>query len=142
MTTSQEYYNSEGYVEDAPQTYEGAAYLEQPIPVVSLTENYAPEFGGCMTWPLPVQGTNPPIQILSRRTRRHKGKIEINFTVPGTVILNSRLDALSNGQGYVVAVPVAGLYSFHDWESQQPLYAVASVAGITAMVLDESYAER
>jgi hypothetical protein len=133
---------SEGYVEDAPQAYDGAAYLEQPIPVVTEVDTRAPEYGACMTWSIPQSGVGLPIQILTRRLRRYIAKIEINFTVAGIVTFNSNLDHLSAGQGYIVNVPVAGLYRFPDWESQQPLYCVASVAGLTVAVLDESYAER
>ena len=137
-----EYYTEEGYTEDEPQVYEGNVYQGQPIPVVSVDVRWAPEFGGVMTWALPVQGVGQPLLILNRRIRRSKGKIQINFPAAGTVILSSNLAQIANNQGYIVTVPVAGLYTFHDWENQQPLYAIASIAGVTALVLDESYAER
>jgi len=127
------------YIEDEPQIYEGESIPMEPIPVISATENRAPEFASCMTYSIP---TTQPIQILTRRIRRNEAKIEINFTAAGTVTFNSNPDHLSTGQGYVVSVPVAGLYRFPDWESQQPLYCIASVAGFTALVIDESYAER
>lgn len=127
------------YIEDTPQLYDGNA-----IPV--HIESYgapaqrvsAPEYGSTMTYSIP---TNQPLQILTRRYRREQAKIEVNFTAAGTVTFNNNPDHLTTGQGYVVTVPVAGLYRFPDWESQQPLYCVASVAGFTVMVLDESYAE-
>ena len=134
---------SEGYIEDAPQIYEGAAWpSDKPIPVTVETENAAPEFGACMTWVIPQSGVGVPIQILTRRVRRQQAKVEVNFIVAGIVTFNSNLDHLSAGQGYVVNVPVAGLYRFPDWESQQPLYCIASVSGLSVAVIDESYAER
>jgi len=134
---------SEGYIEDAPQVYEGGAWpSDKPIPVTVETENAAPEYGACMTWNIPQSGVGQPIQILTRRLRRSEAKIEVNFTVAGIVTFNSNLDHLSAGQGYVVNVPVPGLYRFPDWESQQPLYCIASVAGLTVSVIDESFAER
>jgi len=137
-----QYYSGEDYEEDEPQEYEGGTHLEQPVRVVSVTENYAPEYASCMTWPIPVQGIGQPLLIAPRRIRRSECKVQLNFTVAGTVILNSNLQGVMNGQGLQIVMPVAGLYTAPDWESQQPLYAIASIAGISAIVLDESYASR
>jgi hypothetical protein len=95
-----------------------------------------------MTYPIPQFGVGQPIQILTRRVRRFKAFIEINFTVAGTVTFNAKLDPLSVPQGYTVAVPVAGLYRAPEWENQQPLYIIASVGGLTVSVIDQSYADR
>jgi hypothetical protein len=133
--------STESYL-PAEQEQVTEAWAGPPIPVVNATERLAPEYGSTMTWTIPVQGTGLPVQLLTRRIRRHKAKIGINFTVAGTVILNSNLDHLSTGQGYVIVVPSAGWFQFSDWESQQPLYAIATVAGITASVVDETHSSR
>lgn len=132
---------SEGYVEDAPQTYEGTAYLEQPVRVTVETENAAPEYGGCMTWPVPQAGVGTPIPVFNRRLRRHKGKLSvITLTGATSVVFNSVIDRLqgSTPQGYTITA----VGPLPDWESQQPLYAIA--IGGTALVscIDESYADR
>lgn len=114
----------------------------QPLPVVNATEEAAPEFGSTMTWAIPVLGTNPCIPILQRRVRRHKAYVEVNFTAPGTVYFNSNQDHCNQGQGYAVTVPVTGLYRLGDWETQQPLYIIASVSGLVCSVIDMSYGSR
>ena len=133
---------SEGYIEDTPQIYEGEGWAGAPVPVTFDTEETAPEYSSNMTYIIPQFGVNPCIQILTRRIRRTKAYVEVNFTVAGSVIFNSKIDSLSVPQGYTVAVPVAGLYRLPDWESQQPLYVIATVAGLTCSVIDQSYADR
>jgi hypothetical protein len=123
-------------------THEANPWPAQPLPVVQANQREAPQFGACMTWPIPVAGTNLSIQILTRRVRRFKAKLDINFTVAGSIILNSNQDHCNQLQGYVITVPVTGLYTFRDWESAQPLYIIATVAGLTVSVLDESYGIR
>lgn len=137
MSEYQEYMGGEADVYE-----EGDVWQGQPIPVVMMQENAAPEFGSCMTWVVPVQGVGQPLQIAQRRVKRSECKIQFNFTQPGTIIVNSKLEGVANGQGYVFTTPVAGLFTMPDWESQQPIYAIASVTGITALVLDESYGDR
>lgn len=122
--------------------HEANPWPAQPLPIVNATEETAPEFGSCMTWQIPLQGTQLSIPILQRRVRRHKAYVEVNFTVAGTVIFNSNQDHCNTGQGYNVTVPVTGLYRLPDWESQQPLYVIATVAGLTASVIDQSYGSR
>ena len=124
------------------EEHEANPWPAQPLPIVNATEEAAPEFGSCMSWQVPVQGTNLSIPILQRRVKRHKAYVEVNFTVPGTVIFNSNQDHCNQGQGYTVTVPVAGLYRLGDWESQQPLYIIGSIAGLTCSVIDMSYGSR
>jgi hypothetical protein len=114
----------------------------QPLAVVNATQETAPEFGSCLTWAIPMFGVNQPIQVLPRRIRRHKSYVEVSFTVPGTVYFNSKLDPLSIPNGYAVTFAAAGLYRFPDWETQQPLYIIATVAGLSASVVDMSYGDR
>jgi hypothetical protein len=124
------------------QAQETAPWEGQPIPVVSATVETAPEYGSTMTYAIPQFGVGLPIQVLTRRIRRHKAYVEVNFVIAGSVIFNSKLDSLSIPAGYTVNVPVAGLYRLPDWETQQPLYCVATVAGLSVSVIDMSYGER
>lgn len=54
-----------------------------------------------------------------------------------SVVFNSRLDALTIPQG----LTYSAVGNLPDWESQQPLYAIAVGGSVTIAVLDESYAE-
>jgi hypothetical protein len=135
----------EEYVEDAIQDWQDTEssirYTGPPIPVVNLSRREAPEFGSTMTWSVPQSGIGQPVQILTRRIRRYKAKILVAALGGATsVMFNSNLDRLSLGvmQGFTVII--VGLIP--DWESQQPLYAVAIGGGpATISVIDESYAE-
>jgi hypothetical protein len=144
MTIEEQYYTGEGYIQDEPQEYPGATHLEQPIPVVSLTENLAPEYGACMTWSVPQAGvgTNQPVQLLTRRIRRSQAKLFITALGGATsVVLNSKLDPLQGltPQGAVFLT----IGRLPDWENQQPLWAIALGGGpVTIAVFDDSYAER
>lgn len=138
---TEEYYTGVGYEEDEPQEYEGAAHLEQPIPVVALTENFAAEYGACMTWPVPQAGVGQPVQVLTRRTRRAQAKVTITAVAGATsVVFNSKIDSLSG------ATPQGAIYltagRLPDWENQQPLYAIAIGGTATVVIQDETYAER
>lgn len=131
-----------GYVEDEPQIYKGPAIPVYIDPSFKSVEEVAPDYGSTMTYAIPQFGVGTPLQVLTRRLRRHKAYVEVNFNVAGSVIFNSKIDQLSAQSGYTVAVPVAGLYRLPDWEAQQPLYCIATVAGLTISVIDMSYAER
>jgi hypothetical protein len=137
-----EYYTGEQYTEEGPQEYPGAAFEVQPVPVYSLTEESAPEFGSCMTWSIPQNTAGLPVQMLNRRTRRAQAKLFITAMGGATsVVLNSKLDPLqgANPQG-AIFLAVGRL---PDWETQQPLYAIAIGGGpVTIAVFDDSYAER
>ena len=107
---------------------------------ITETQPEAPEFGACLTFNIPQIGSLPE-QILQRRIRRKKAYVEVNFSVAGNVYFANNQQVLTNPTvgGYLVSVPVAGLYRLPDWESQQPLYVIASVAGLTASVIDQAY---
>lgn len=77
MTINEDqYYSGIGYEEDEPQVYDAEKeWAAEPVPVVSMGESAAPEYGACMTWPVQQAGVGQPVQILQRRVRRHKAKI-------------------------------------------------------------------
>ena len=133
---------SDGYLEDEPQIYEGAAAEMEPIPVVEMSETVAPEYGACMTWTVGPAATSTPTQIFQRRIRRHKGKLVITSLSGATaIVVNSNRDALT--QPTPVGASFVATGSLPDWESQQPLYAVAiGGTGATIACWDEAYAER
>lgn len=108
---------------------------------MTRTESESPEFGSCQTYTIPQTGTALPVQILQRRLRREKAYIEVNFSVSGSVWFASTSNPLTNPNpsGYLVNVPVAGLYRLGDWENQQPLYCIASVAGLSVSVIDQAF---
>lgn len=122
--------------------HEANPWPAQPLPVVNATEEAAPEFGSTMTWTIPLLGTNLSIPILQRRVRRHKAYVEVNFTAPGTVYFNSNQDHCNQGQGWTITLVAAGLYRLPDWETQQPLYVISTVAGFLCSVIDMSYGSR
>jgi hypothetical protein len=140
--SADQYYSGQGYVEDEPQIYEGNAYAAEPVRVTEVSERAAPEYGSCMTWPIPQTTTGTPVLILNRRLRRHKAKLNITALGGATsVVFNSVIDRLQGAtpQGYTISV--VGVLP--DWESQQPLYAIAVGGGPASIsVIDESYAER
>src|SRR5215831_3929241 len=104
-----EYYTGTGYIQDEPQVYEGAAAEQQPIPVVSITENYAPEYGACMTWSVPQTTAGTPVQLLTRRTRRAQAKLFITALGGATsVVLNSKLDPLQGASPQGMAFSAVG----------------------------------
>jgi hypothetical protein len=132
---------SDGYVEDAPQSYPAESWGGQPIPVTVETDQAAPEYGACMTWTIPQAGTGQPIQILTRRLRRFKAKL-IVITLSGatSVVFNSVIDRVQGAAPQGFTVTAVGFLP--DWESQQPLYAIAIGGTATISILDESYADR
>lgn len=130
---------SQDYVEDESQSYAGDAYQVEPIPVVNVTQRQTPEKASCMTWAIPQTGQGTPVQVLQRRERRFKAKAIITFPGAGTVTINSRQDGVANNQGYTITVPNAGIFSLPDWETEQPLWAIASISGCTFAVIDESF---
>jgi hypothetical protein len=146
MTINQGYGTSEPSeyydVREEIEVHESSPWPSQPLPVISATQEEAPQYGSTMTYTIPQSGVGTPLQILTRRLRRSKAYVEVNFIVPGTVVFSSKIDALSGLNGYTVAVPIAGLYRLPDWETQQPLYCIATVANLTVSVIDMSFAER
>jgi hypothetical protein len=103
----------EGYVEDEPQEYLGAAVPLEPILVQNVTERRTPELCSTMTWPVGTAGTGQPVQILQRTERRFKAKITINsLTGPLTTVNTPAVPASTvaqyNNNNQTVAVTVTG----------------------------------
>lgn len=141
----------QGWTEDesgeADYEQEGNEELGQnfvPVPVrIVFDENMrlAPTFCSHMTWPVPVVGSDTPIQILPRRETRYKAKFSVVFTAAGTLYTNNRPDPLGNPtpQGAQFTQAAAGTFTIPDYDAMQPMYVIASVAGVTITVWDESF---
>lgn len=127
--------------QEAPQEYQEDVWPAAPLRVIPLSSREAPEYGASMTWLIPQAGIAQPVQILTRRVRRHKAKlILIQLTGATSVIFNAVIDRVQGTapQGFtMLAVGV-----MPDWESQQPLYAIAIGGTAQVSVWDESYQER
>jgi hypothetical protein len=129
------------YEEQVTQEWEPAVV---PVRVMhDETIRVPPEFASCMTWTLPVIGAGSPVQILQRRMQRYKAKFLLNFPGAGTVYINTKFEPVSNPspQGFNVTLAAAGNMVIPEYESMQPVYAIASITGITLAVLDESYGQ-
>jgi hypothetical protein len=127
------------YIEDAPQEYEGAATPMDPIPVVDMSERRTPELASTNTWTIPVAGTGQPVQILTRTERRFKAKLFITALGGATaVVFNPVIDRVQGASPQGASYLAVG--SLPDWESVQPLYAIAvGGTGATVAVQDERY---
>jgi hypothetical protein len=128
----------DAYVEDEPQAYDENAYVGQPVTTIDISSRLRPDFGSCMSYTVPQFGVGLPVQLLTRRIRRFKGKLLVTALTGATsVIFNSNQDHLSIPQGYTL---IAASF-MPDWESQQPLYAIAIGGTANISVWDFSYAE-
>jgi hypothetical protein len=131
----------EDYQEDEAERYQGAQWQAQPLTAVKPTERHAPEYGACMTWNIPQVGVGQPVQILQRQPQRYKAKmVLIALTGATSVVINSKLDPVQGATPQGVTLLAAG--PLPDWESQQPLYAIAVGGTATISVWDETYAVR
>jgi hypothetical protein len=127
------------YIEDSQQEYDSEVWPAEQPPAYKTTVRRPPEFGSCMTWAVPQVGIGTPVQILQRQAGRFKAKLIV--TNAGTsIVFNSKLDPLqgANPQGFTVTA----IGALPDWESQQPLYAIATGAGGSVSVWDETYSLR
>lgn len=225
MTTLPEGFTEDEYQDvDNPEDIHGqlAGHTVVPVHVVhDESVRVAPEFCASVTWTVPLIGSAVPVQLLTRRYKRYKAKLFVNFPGSGgTLYVSAKQDTLmgTNPQGFIMsvaappvpsqpAVPastvvqqninpypvnvtlsgftltavtvngvqvgttngtyivpaggtiavtytVAGTWTWvnantlvpsivplPEYEAMQPLYAVATVAGITISVWDESYGE-
>jgi hypothetical protein len=108
--------------------------------VGSEVENISPAFTSCMTWGIPQSGANVPVQILPRRYKRHKARMQLQALMGATsVVFNSNYDALTLAVPQGFTSLAAG--ALPDWEGQQPLYAIAVGGTATVSIFDESYGE-
>jgi hypothetical protein len=131
----------EGFIEDEPQDYTGELHTWPAEAPSSGQHRAPPEFGSCMTWVIPQVGQGQPVQILQRQPQRFKAKWIVAGPAGNVgVVLNSKLDPLQGASPQGITITVQG--SQPDWESQQPLYAIATTAGVTISIWDETYALR
>lgn len=118
MTVNQGYGTSDDnvYSADVPydiQREEANPWPSQPLPVVSATQEEAPQYGSCMTWSIPQAGIGQPVQIAQRRIRRNKCKLYANSlptvltTVTAPAVPASTV-AQYNNTGVPVIVTVTG----------------------------------
>jgi hypothetical protein len=77
------YGESDEYIEDDEPSVKAEPF---PVRIVSEdsanTTRVAPDYGACMTWPIPQAGIGLPVQVLTRRIRRSKARL----IVPGNVV--------------------------------------------------------
>lgn len=129
-------------VEGEEETEDEGGFGVVPVRVV-FTENeqLAPSYCSCMTWPVGQVNVSIPTQILPRKEKRYKAKFIVNFPGAGNVILNTKLDPLTlpSPQGFTFTVTAAGNFALPEYDAMQPMYIIASIAGVTISVWDESY---
>lgn len=127
----------------------------QPVPVEirrTETENVAPESTSWMFYNIPLApavggtGTLQPAQICTHKYHRYKAKMV--WTVPANCIIYldrvaDRLMSGALGTTFQIQVGATAVTTstqlLPDYDGQQALYAVASVAGATCSVMDESF---
>ena len=138
---SDEYIPEEGeeYAEDV------AEFDPAIVPVrVMATENeqLAPSYATCMTWTLPVIGQNVPVMILQKRYKRYKAKFLLNFPAAGSAYINTKFEPLTLATPQGFTVTVSGIFlnmALPEYDAMTPMYAIASIAGVTISVIDEAY---
>lgn len=152
MTTLPEEWSEESGSEHGAEFEPNVAESEYPavVPVrvvFSETENLPPEFASFMTWPVGQVNVSAPTQIIQRRYKRFKAQLMISIPAAGTVTINSKFEPLSKDaspQGWSYTFTAANNnpgFLLPPYESQQPLWAIASIAGVTIAVLDQSYGQ-
>lgn len=125
---------------------QATGHVVTPVHVLyDESERLSPEFCSCMTWSIPVFGATGviPVQLLQRRYKRYKAKFVVNFTAAGFIVVNTKMEplTLTSPQGFNVVATAAGNTPLPEYDAMQPMWAVASVAGVTISVWDESYGE-
>jgi len=126
---------------------EGQAQIEKNFPVVPVkvifdeNQQLAASFCACMTWTVPVVNINTPLLIIPRKESRFKTQFIVNFPAAGILYLNTKSDPLTNPtpQGFNLIETVAGNYSLPPYEAMQPMYAIATIPGITISMWDQSF---
>ena len=133
---------TEAYSSDAREQY-----IPSVVPVRVMfdeSKTVSPEFCGMYTWPITQIGQGPPTQFLQRRYMRFKAKFTINFPGAGVLYLNTKIEplTLATPVGYTINVAALGNFTLlPDYDAQQPMYGIASIAGVTISVMDESYGQ-
>lgn len=143
MTTLPEEWGADEGPPFEPNVAEAEYPAVVPVRVVfSETENLPPGFASCMTWPIPVINVGTPLAILQRRQHRFKAQLMLSMPGAGTVTLNTKQEPLSVQQGFAfVATAAVSNQVLPPYESQQPLYVIASIAGCTIAVIDQSFGQ-
>lgn len=78
-----------GIEQDIEEVVHDIGRLLKPTPVhiasqaLSIGEKLAPDFGACMTWTIPLLGTNTALAILQRRPSRDKARLYWNAAAAG-----------------------------------------------------------
>lgn len=128
------------YAEDVEEQYEIGVV---PVKIMyTENENLAPAYATMMTWTLPVVGINSPIMILQKRLKRYKAKFLLNFPGAGSAYTNTKFEplTLATPQGFTISA--AGILQnipLPEYEAMTPLWAIASIPGVTLSVVDEAY---
>jgi hypothetical protein len=151
MTLPQNWEDSYYDQEEAPDAW---AEL-QPVPVeIKRTEieQVAPESTSWMFYNIPLApalagtGALQPVQICTHKYHRHKAKFL--WTIPANCVIyldrvQDRLMANALGTTFQIITGATAITSsaviLPEYDGQQALYAVATVAGATVSVMDESY---
>lgn len=147
MSTLPEDWAEERYDSDfEPNVAESDYPVVVPVRVVyTENENLPPGFASFMTYPIGQVNVSSPTQLLQRREHRFKAKYFLNFPAAGTITLNSKQEPLSKDaspQGFAVTVAAATQnFAMPDYDSSQPLFAIASIAGCTIAIIDESFGQ-
>lgn len=97
-----------------------------PVRIVGTkTEALAPHFGACTGFTIPLAGTAPPVQILTRRPTREQAYV-FNYDSANDVVIAESPGKVS------AAVPVGYIIppgKEIKIESQEPYWAIASTGG-------------
>lgn len=119
-----------------------------PVRVVfSETENIPPGFAAFMTYPIGVVNVSSPTQLLQRREHRFKCQLMVSVPAACTVTFNTKQEPLSkdaNPQGFSLVFSAANNnpgFVMPPYEAAQPLFAIASIAGVTIAFFDQSYGQ-
>jgi hypothetical protein len=138
-------YDFEDSSEEQDQTAEYGSKMS-PVPVrIMFDENQqvSPQFCSWMTFPIGQTGVSPATQICTHRYHRYKAKFIVNFPGAGTLYIARVPDYLNTGAtGNAFALTVAAAITGNllpDYDGEQPVYAIASIAGVSISVMDESY---
>lgn len=113
-----------------------------PVPVrVMFDENerIPPEFAAWLTVPIGTVGN--PTRVVGRINTRYKCKMSVLIPTGGATLYianNFAPLSLPNPIGYSLTY-AAGQFNLPEYDGMQPVYMVASAAGVVVSVLDESY---
>jgi hypothetical protein len=118
-------YTYDQFTDDAPvdiATREANPWPSQPLPVVSATQEEAPQYGSCMTWNVPQVGIGQPIQILQRRLRRNEARLYLNSVAAILTTITAP------------AVPASGVAQYNN--TGQPVTVTVSGGTVTVIAVN------